>query len=140
MRFLPHIRGSELIWSSSRRRQGGTDGQESPADSGMAQEDPSKDERGSEVVELQPEPVPSARNEFHRAYTEKLQAADKDIEDYSKTLDSVSYPVSASFPLPPQQTSHTTSSPLGSVIFGNHPTSHRLRSRALLNKYVPVLA
>lgn len=89
------------------------------------------------MVEPQPEPIPSARDEFHLAYTKRLQAADKDVEEYSRTLDSVSYPVSvlgSLFSL--QQSPHA---PLGFVIFGNHPTSHRLRNRILLNKYVPAL-
>lgn len=46
------------------------------------------------MVEPRPEPDPSARVEFHQAYNTKLQAADKDVERYSRTLDSVSYPVS----------------------------------------------
>ena len=82
--------------SSSRRRQGlksGKDGQESSTDPERAQEDFPMNERRSEVIEPQPEPVPSARDEFHQAYTKKLQAADKDVEEYSRTLDSVSYPV-----------------------------------------------
>ena len=79
----------------SRRRQTPKDGQEPPTD--PAQEAPAEDEQGGEVVEPQPEPVPSARDEFHQAYTKKLQAADKDIEDYLKTLDSVSYPVRSRF-------------------------------------------
>jgi len=47
----------------------------------------------AEAIEPRPEPDPSARDEFHQAYTRKLQAADKDVEDYSRTLDSISYPV-----------------------------------------------
>lgn len=92
-----------------RRRQAlkeGKDGQEPPAD--PAQEGPSEDEQGAEVVEPQPEPVPSARNDFHQAYTRKLQVADKDVEDYLKTLDSVSYPVGSKFLFPPDWFPHTS--------------------------------
>ena len=92
----------------SRRRQTPKDGQEPPTD--PAQEAPAEDEQGGEVVEPQPEPVPSARDEFHQAYTKKLQAADKDIEDYLKTLDSVSYPVRSRFFFPPDQFPHTSGS------------------------------
>jgi hypothetical protein len=105
VRFLaryPWLRAD--LRSFSRRRQGlknGKDGPELPADPEGVQEDFLDDERKSEVVEPQPEPVPSARDEFHQAYTEKLQAADKDVEEYSRTLDSVSYPVGARFPLSP---------------------------------------
>ena len=104
----------------------GKDGHESPADLERALEDLPGNGRKSEVVEPQPEPVPSARDEFHQMYTKRLQAADKDVEEYSRTLDSVSYPVSAGFP--PSSTtkpSHHSSS-LGFVIFSNHLTPHRL--------------
>lgn len=70
-------------------------------DSERAQNNTPTSERKSEVIEPQPEPAPSARDEFHQAYTKKLQASDKDLEEYSKTLDSVSYPVSARSPLSP---------------------------------------
>lgn len=79
----------------------GKDGRESPADTEPSQEDPSGDEQKAEVIEPQPEPVPSARDEFHQAYTGELEAADRDVEEYSKTLDSVSYPVSTRVPLSP---------------------------------------
>ena len=81
-----------------RRRQGlnnGKDGQGSPTDPETVQEDGRK----MEVVEPPPEPDPSARDEFHQAYAKMLQDADKGIEDLSRTLDSVSYPVSDSVPL-----------------------------------------
>ena len=61
-----------------------------------------EDWRKMEVVEPRPEPDPSARDEFHQVYIRKLQAADNEVEDYSKTLDSVSYPVSHCVPLSPQ--------------------------------------
>jgi hypothetical protein len=138
----PNIRDIELILRVFfRRKQGlknGNEGQESPADSPEAtQEDPSEDERRVEVVEPHEEPDPSARDEFHQAYTKTLQAADKDVEEYARTLDSVSYPVSARMLLSPQQSPHTSSSLLGLVIFGHHPPSHRLRIRTLLNECVP---
>jgi len=79
----------------------GGDGRESPAETELSQEDPSNDEQKTEVIEPKPEPVPSARDEFHQAYTKKLEAADNDVEEYSKTLDSVSYPVSTRIPLSP---------------------------------------
>lgn len=46
------------------------------------------------MVEPRPVPDPSARDEFQQACTRKLQAIEKDVEDYARTLDSVSYPVS----------------------------------------------
>jgi len=81
-----------------RRRQGlkeGKDGHESPADPETIQESSFTDKRKVEVIEPEPEPVPSARDEFHQAYTKQLQAADNDVEEFSRTLDSISYPVSA---------------------------------------------
>lgn len=68
--------------------------QGSPDDPEIAPEDFFGDGENEEVVEPKPEPDPSARDEFHQAYIKQLEAADKDIEDYSRTLDSVSYPVS----------------------------------------------
>ncbi|KAF9651981.1 hypothetical protein BDM02DRAFT_3183979 [Thelephora ganbajun] len=62
-----------------------------PVDPETTQEDFPNDEWKT-VVEPQPERDPSARDDFHQAYTKKLQAADKDVEDYSRTLDSFSYP------------------------------------------------
>lgn len=103
---LPCIRGSRTdLEDFVRRRQRlkkGKDGQESPTDPETAEEDLSRDQQKTEVVEPEPEPVPSAREEFHRAYTRTLQAADKDVEEHSRTLDSISYPVSVRFPLSPQ--------------------------------------
>ena len=94
--------GADFESFSRRRLRKGKDGQESlSVDLERAREDYSNSERKSEVVEPQPEPVPSARDEFHQAYTKRLQAADKDVEEYSRTLDSVSYPVGAWFHLSP---------------------------------------
>jgi hypothetical protein len=59
----------------------------------MTLEDSGKDGRHPEVVEPRPEPDPSARDEFYQAYTKKLHSVEKDVEDYSRTLDFVSYPV-----------------------------------------------
>ena len=53
---------------------------------------------GCDGIEPRPEPDPSARDEFHQEYTKQIQAADKDAEDLSRTLESVSYPVSKTFP------------------------------------------
>lgn len=142
MRFFYYPQLRTNLERFVRRRQAlknGKDGQESPADPETTQEDFFIDERESEVVELQPEPEPSARDEFHQAYTDKLQAADKDLEDYSKTLDSLSYPVSVMVPLSPQQNPHTSSCFVGFVILCHHPPSHRLRIRTLLGKYVLAL-
>lgn len=108
----------------SRRKQAskeGKDDQEPQTD--LAQEDPSEDERGIEAVEPKPEPVPSARDEFHQAYTRKLQAADKDIDNHLRSLDSVSYPVSSRFPSPPDYFPHTPLSLLGFAIFSYHPAT-----------------
>ena len=77
---------------------------ESPTDLESTQEDSSKNEQKTEVVEPQQEPDPPARDEFHQAYVKKLEAADKDVEEYARSLDSVSYPVSARMPLSQQQT------------------------------------
>ena len=111
---------------------------ELPTDLESTQEDPSKDKQKAEVVEPQQEPDPPARDEFHQAYVKKLEVADKAVEEYTRSLDSVSYPVSARTPLSQQQTPHTNSSLLGLVIFGQRPPSHRLRIRTLFNKCVPL--
>lgn len=108
----------------SRRKQAlkeGKDGQEPPTD--PTQEGPPEDDRGAEVVEPKPEPVPSARDEFHQAYTKKLRAADKDIDDYLSTLDSISYPVSSRLPFPLDYFPHTSLPLPGFAIFGYHPAS-----------------
>lgn len=72
----------------------GKNSQGSSEDFETTREDQLEDGRDTEVVEPRPEPDPSARDEFHQAYTKLLQATDKDVEDYSRALDSVSYPVS----------------------------------------------
>ena len=99
MRFLPStLRLRTNLERFVRRRQGlkrGKDGQESPADPETIEDDSFVDKETAEVIEPEPEPVPSARDEFHQAYTKKLQAADEDVEEYSRTFDSISYPVSA---------------------------------------------
>jgi len=79
----------------------GRDGQESPTDLETTEEDPFRDEQKAEVIEPQPEPVPSARDEFHQAYTKKLQAVDKDEEQWVQNLDLLSYPVRVRVPLSP---------------------------------------
>ena len=86
-------------------KKGGV-GQESPADPEKTQEDPSDDERETEVVEPYQEPDPSARDEFNRVYTEKLQVVDEAVEEYARALDSVSYPVSVRMPLSATKPSH----------------------------------
>jgi hypothetical protein len=100
------VHRAELIPSidlSLRRRQGlNKDGQGSPGDPESAREDTPNDDRRMEVIEPRPEPDPSARDDFHQEYTKKLQDADRDVEDFSKTLDSLSYPVSDAIPLFPR--------------------------------------
>jgi len=68
------------------------DGQGSAGGPESAHEDALNDDRRMEVIEPRPEPDPSARDDFHQEYTKKLQDADRDVEDFSKTLDSLSYP------------------------------------------------
>ena len=125
----------------ARRRQGlkAEEGQESSADPEGTQEELDENEPEIEVVEPPEELDPSAREDFNQAYIKKLQAVDKEVEEYARTLDSVSYPVSFKIPLAPQQTPHACWPLLGLVIFGHHPASRRLRIRTLLDKYVPAL-
>ena len=94
VQYPRHLANSE---SARRRRglKGESEGEESPADPEAGEENPPGNEQKIEAVEPLEEPDPSARDEFHQAYTKKLEAADKDLEDYARTLDSVSYPVSA---------------------------------------------
>ena len=122
---------------SARRRRGlkgESEGEESPADPEAGEENPPGDEQKIEVVEPLEEPDPSARGEFHQAYTKRLEAADKDVEDYARTLDSVSYPVSVRVSRSPQQSLHTGLSLLGLVIFSRCPPFRRLRIRPLFDE------
>ena len=80
----------------------GEEDPESPADPETTQGDPSENEPENEAIEPQEELVPSAREEFNQAYAKMLQAADKDVADYARTLDSISYPVSIEIPLSPR--------------------------------------
>jgi hypothetical protein len=105
--FVSGVHRAELIPSIdlSIRRQGSNkvqDGQGSLGDPESAREDNSNYDRRLEVVEPRPEPEPSARDDFHQEYTKKLQNADRDVEDFSNTLDSLSYPVSDTIPLFPR--------------------------------------
>ena len=141
MRPAQYLRYRTYTEFVRRRRglKGESEGEEPPADPEEAGENPPGNEQKIEAVEPLEEPDPSARDEFHQAYTKKLEAADKDVEDYARTLDSVSYPVSARMPHrhPPLQSLHTGSSPLGPVIFRSCPPFRRLRIRTLFNPYVP---
>ena len=119
-----------------RRRglKGESEGEESPADPEAGEENPPGNEQKIEAAEALEEPDPSARDEFHQAYTKKLEAADKDVEDYARTLDSVSYPVSVRVTRPTLQSLHTGSSLLGLVIFSHCPPFRRLRIRPLFDE------
>ena len=138
VQYLRHRTNSEFV---RRRRglKGESEGEESPADPEANEENPPGNEQKTEEVEPLEEPDPSARDEFNRAYNKKLEAADKAVEDYARTLDSVSYPVSARTSHPLLQTLHTSSSVLGLVIFRRCPPFRRLRIRTLLDEYVPPL-
>lgn len=104
--FLAGLRFVELIWGFPRRQavKKGGDGQVSQPETEMARGDRSVDAKGVEVVEPRPEPDPSAREEFHQAYTKKLRAADRDVEDFARVLDFISYPVSSIIPFLDQRT------------------------------------
>ena len=133
VQYSRHRANSESV---RRRRglKGESEGEESPADPEAGEEDPPENEQKIEVVEPLEEPDPSARDEFHRAYTKKLEAADKDVEDSARTLDSVSYPVSARVTRSTLQSLHTGSSLLGLVIFSRCPPFRRLRIRPLFDE------
>lgn len=133
VQYPRHLANSESV---RRRRglKGESEGEESPADPEAGEENPPGNEQKIEAVEPLEEPDPSARDEFHQAYTKKLEAADKDLEDYARTLDSVSYPVSARVSHSPLQSLHTGSSVLGLVMLSRCPPFRRLRIRPLFDE------
>ena len=133
VQYPRHRANSESI---RRRRglKGESEGEEPPADPEAGEENPPGNEQKIEAIEPLEEPDPSARDEFHQAYTKKLEAADKDVEGSARTLDSVSYPVSARVSRSPLQSLHTVSSMLGLVMLSRCPPFRRLRIRPLFDE------
>ena len=133
VQYSRHRANSESV---RRRRglKGESEGEESPADPEAGEENPPGNEQKIEAVEPLEEPEASARDEFHQAYTKKLEAANKDVEDYARTLDSVSYPVSARATRSTLQSLYTGSSLPGLVIFSRRPPFRRLRIRPLFDE------